>query len=61
MSERHRTRRLRVTFEPSRLSADQLANAYEQLKPVESREVCRPAREQQNTETMPTRRRGGEQ
>ena len=36
MSERS-LRRVRVAFEPSRFSSEQLINVYEPLKPVESR------------------------
>ena len=37
MSERHRTWRVRVAFEPNRFSSDQLVKVYEQLKPTNSR------------------------
>lgn len=37
MSERHRTRRIRVAFEPNRFSCEQLIEVYEELKPTDSR------------------------
>ena len=37
MSERHRTWRVRIAFEPNRFSSEQLAKVYAQLKPTDSR------------------------
>ena len=43
MSSRQHAWRLRVTFEPTRFSSEQLADVYEQLKPTQSREVLQPS------------------
>jgi hypothetical protein len=59
MSERHRTWRVRIAFEPNRFSSDQLVKVYEQLKPTNARSS--PA--QPSSRPTPTKRsaaKGGE-
>jgi hypothetical protein len=39
MTERHRRWRLRVAFEPTRLSSEEMIRVYEQLKPMDSKAI----------------------
>lgn len=60
MSDRPHHRRVHVAFEPSRFCPEQLVRVYEQLKPMESREVFTSSSHPRKTRQPRTQAIGGQ-
>jgi hypothetical protein len=54
MSKRYSDLKVRVQFEPNRLSSESLSKVYEQLKPIESRIRSNEPRQEDGIETKTT-------